>query len=93
MMMVLNTSQLRRFDMPQCEIWRATRRDTLRAEAYAQTLSGKKFAIEVHERAMINLEIRIAKGLYTPTEKDLQELEERRKEKAARDAAETEIKA
>ena len=62
--------------MPQGdEIWRATRRDTLRAEAYAQTPSGKKFAIEVHERAMINLEIRIAKGLYTPTEKDLQELD------------------
>ena len=78
--------------MPQGEKWYPTRRDILRSEAYRQPPSGKKFAIEVHDRAMINLEIRIAKGFYKPTEEDLQELEEWRKEKAARDAAETEIK-
>ena len=81
-MMVWNTSQLRRFKMPQGEPIYITERDRLRVEAFRQTPEGKRFHQEVHDRAMRNVEFRIAKGLYTPTEKDLQELEEWRKEKA-----------
>lgn len=73
--------------MPQGEIWRATESDTLRAEAYAQTPSGKRFAKEIRDRAMRNVEVRIARGLYTPTEQDLRDLEEWRKEVAAREPA------
>ncbi len=72
--------------MPQGEIWKPTRRDTLRAEAFSQTPYGKIFSIQVNDWAMENLAVRIKIGAYTPTEQDLIELEEWRKDKARRDA-------
>ena len=72
--------------MPQGEIWTTTRRDKLRAQAALQTESGKRFHQEIHDLGMQAVEIRIAKGLYTPTEQDLIELEEWRQDKARRDA-------
>ena len=72
--------------MPQGEILTTTRRDKLRAEAARQTESGRRFHLQVHDWAMENLAVRIKIGAYTPTEQDLIELEEWRKDKARRDA-------
>lgn len=73
--------------MPQGEKWFATEQDKLRAEAFWQTPSGKRFYRETRDRCMRNTEFRIARGLYTPTEQDLRDLEEWRKEVAAREPA------
>ena len=72
--------------MAEVEIWAPTRRSNLRVEAARQTESGKRFHQEIHDLGMQAVEIRIAKGLYKPTEQDLIELEEWRRDKARRDA-------
>ena len=72
--------------MPQGEIWKPTRRDTLRAEAFSQTPYGKQFNQEMLDLGMQAVANRIANGTYTPTEQDLIDLEEWRKNKARRDA-------
>ena len=68
--------------MPQGELWEATPRDILRAEAFERTPRGKKMAQEFHDLFMQSLDIRIAKGTYTPTAEEQKDLEEWRKEKA-----------
>ena len=72
--------------MPQGELWKATPRDKLRAEAARSTPSGQILAREIHDLCMQSLDIRIAKGTYTPTAEDLKNLEEWRKEKAQQEA-------
>ena len=72
--------------MPQGEIWRASRRDSLRVKDFEKTPYGKQFAQEMLDLGMQALSNRIDKGTYTPTEQDLIELEEWRKDKARRDA-------
>ena len=72
--------------MPQGELWKATPRDILRAEAFERTPWGKKMAQEYHDLFMQSLDIRIAKGTYTPTAEELKDLEEWRKEKAQQEA-------
>ena len=72
--------------MAEVEIWAPTRRTNLRVEAARQTESGRRFHLQVHDWAMENLAVRIKIGAYTPTEQDLIELEEWRKDKARRDA-------
>ena len=72
--------------MAEVEIWAPTRRTNLRVEAARQTESGKRFHQEIHDLGMQAVANRIANGTYTPTEQDLIELEEWRKDKARRDA-------
>ena len=72
--------------MAEVEIWAPTRRDKLRSQAYWQNPSQMRFTQEVLDLSMQAVANRIANGTYTPTEQDLIELEEWRKDKARRDA-------
>ncbi|MBQ9089171.1 MAG: hypothetical protein IJY46_10385 [Lentisphaeria bacterium] len=67
--------------MPQGELWKATPRDILRAEAFKQTAWGKKKDQEYHDLAMQSLNIRVKRG-YIPTDEEVKALEEWRREKA-----------
>ena len=67
--------------MPQGELWKATPRDTLRAEASWRTPHGQKRKREIHGWAMQCLNQRVKLG-YAPTAEEQKDLEEWRKEKA-----------
>lgn len=67
--------------MPQGELWKATPRDKLRAEAARSTPSGQIRAREIHDLVMQCLNQRVKLG-YVPTAEELKDLEEWRKEKA-----------
>ena len=67
--------------MPQGELWEATPRDKLSAEAFERTPWGKKMAQEFHDYAMQCLNQRVKLG-YASTAREQKDLEEWRKEKA-----------